>query len=161
MTLRGRWRTDAGGALVELALVLPVLILVFVGTVDFGRVFYASQSLTNAARAGAQYGAASASRSGDFAGMESTAEAATNLSGVTAAASRLCQCATNAGVFSATSPAANTCHQPAAVSCPGGGHLVVTVTVVTTKTFTTVMSGGLPGFMQSMTLTRSATQRAQ
>jgi hypothetical protein len=47
------------------------------------------------------------------------------------------------------------------VSCPGGGHLVVTVTVVTTKTFTTLMAGGLPGFMQSMTLTRSATQRAQ
>ena len=159
--MRGRWQADAGGALVELALVLPVLVLVFVGTVDFGRVFYTSQSLTNAARAGAQYGAASPATSGDTAGMEATAEAATNLSGVTADADRLCQCATNTGVFSATSPAANTCHLPAAVSCPGGGHLVVTVTVTTTKTFRTIMAGGLPGFMQAMTLTRSATQRAQ
>ena len=161
MTVRARWRTDAGGALVELALVLPVLILVFVGTVDFGRVFYASQSLTNAARAGAQYGAASPAQSGDFAGMEATAVAATNTTGITAAASRLCQCASDTGVFSATTPVANTCTAPAAVSCPGGGHLVITVTVTTTKTFTTIMAGGLPGFMQSMTLTRSATQRAQ
>ena len=161
MTVRARWRTDAGGALVELALVLPVLILVFVGTVDFGRVFYASQSLTNAARAGAQYGAASPALSGDFAGMEARAVAATNTPGVTAAATRLCQCASNAGVFSPTAPAANTCTGVVTTSCPGGGHLVVTVTVSTTRTFTTVMAGGLPSFMQSMTLTRSATQRAQ
>ena len=155
-----RRRTDAGGALVELALVLPVLILVFVGTVDFGRVFYASQSLNNAARAGAQYGAASPARSGDFAGMEATAVAATNTPGVSASATRLCQCATDAGAFYPTAPSANTCNAPVATSCPGG-HLVVTVTVTTTKTFTTVMAGGLPGFMQSMTITRTATQRAQ
>ena len=155
-----RRQADTGGALVELALVMPVLVLIFVGTVDFGRVFYTSQSLNNAARAGAQYGASSPARSGDFAGMEATAVAATNLSGVTAAASRLCQCATDTGVFSPTAPA-NTCNAPVATSCPGGGHLVVTVTVVTNRTFTTVMAGGLPGFMQSMTITRSATQRAQ
>lgn len=159
MSVTARWRAEAGGALVELALVLPVLILVFVGTVDFGRVFYTSQSLTNAARAGAQYGSATPARSGDFAGMEATAVAATNTPGVTAQATRLCQCATDAGVFYPTGPP-NTCIGVVTVSCPGG-HLVVTVTVTTTRTFTTVMAGGLPSFMQSMTITRSATQRAQ
>jgi hypothetical protein len=93
--------------------------------------------------------------------MEATAMGATNMSGVTAIASRLCQCASDAGVFSATLPAANDCTTPIATSCPGGGHRVVTVTVQATRTFTTVMAGGLPGFMQSMTLTRSATMRAQ
>ena len=92
--------------------------------------------------------------------MEAAAVAATNMSGVTAAASRLCQCATDAGVFYPTAPAANLCTGVVTVSCPGG-HLVVTVTVNTTRTFTTVMAGSLPGFMQSMTITRSVTQRAQ
>lgn len=151
---------DEGGALVELALVLPVLVLVFVGTIDFGRIFYTSQALTDAARAGAQYGAFTPGRSGDFTGMENTATAATSTSGITAVASRSCQCATDLGAFSATTPAANDCTSPESVSCPGA-HLVVTVTVVTSKTFTTIMSGGLPGFMNSVNLSRTATLRAQ
>ncbi len=156
---RGR-RSDAGGALVELALVMPVIILIFVGTIDFGRVFYTSQALTDAARAGAQYGAKSPASSGDTAGMESTATTATNTTGIVAVATRLCQCANDSGAFSATSPSANNCSSPSATSCPSG-HLVVTVTVTTSKTFNTLMAGGLPGFMQSINLSRSATLRAQ
>ena len=146
--------------MVELALVMPVLILVFVGTIDFGRVFYLTQALTDAARAGAQYGSRTPGLSGDLAGMQATAAAATNTTGITAVASRTCQCATDAGAFSATVTAANDCLSPESVSCPGG-HLVVTVTVTASKTFTTIMAGGLPSFMQSMNLSRSATMRAQ
>ena len=153
-------RTDAGGALVELALVMPVLVVIFVGTIDFGRVFYTSQALTDAARAGVQYGAKSPASSGDFTGMQTTAENATNTTGITAVATRQCQCATDSGTFSATSPTPNDCTSPPATSCPGA-HLMVTVTVTTTKTFTTLMAGGLPGFMQSMSLSRTATMRAQ
>lgn len=160
MTAKRPPQTDAGGALVELALVLPVLILVFVGTIDFGRVFYTSQALTDAARAGAQYGSRSPAASADFTGMQTTAQSATSTSGITAVATRSCQCATDTGTFSPTSPTANDCLSPESVSCPGA-HLMVTVTVTTSKTFTTIMAGGLPGFMQSMPLTRSATMRAQ
>lgn len=159
MTSRRARRTDAGGALVELALVMPVLVLVFVGTIDFGRVFNTSQALTDAARAGAQYGASSPARSGDFATMEATAVAATSTTGITASASRLCQCANDTGTFTPTTTP-NDCVSPVATSCPAG-HLVVTVTVTTSKTFTTLMSGGLPTFMRSLDLTRSATMRAQ
>jgi Flp pilus assembly protein TadG len=42
-------------AVVELALMLPLLIFLFVITVDFARVFYFSVTLTNCARAGAMY----------------------------------------------------------------------------------------------------------
>lgn len=158
--MQARRNSTAGGALVELALVLPVLVLVFVGTIDFGRVFYASQSLINAARAGVQYGAHTPARTADLTGMEDTAEAATNMPGITATASRLCQCASDTGTFSATSPSANDCNTPEATSCPSG-HRVITVTVTTTKTFNTLMAGGLPGFLQSINLTRTATMRAQ
>jgi len=42
-------------AVVELAVLLPLLILLFLVAVDFGRVFYFSLTLTNCARAGALY----------------------------------------------------------------------------------------------------------
>jgi len=48
---------DLGQSLVELALILPVLMLILMGIVDFGRAFNARIIITNAAREGARYGA--------------------------------------------------------------------------------------------------------
>ena len=42
-------------ALVEYALVLPLLLLLVLGAMDFGRMFYTKMILTNAAREGANY----------------------------------------------------------------------------------------------------------
>jgi len=44
-----------GAAVVELAVLLPLLAFLFVIAVDFARVFYYSVTLTNSARAGAMY----------------------------------------------------------------------------------------------------------
>jgi Flp pilus assembly protein TadG len=156
MASRAHRHSDAGAALVELAVSLPVLLLIFVITIDFARVFYLSIALTNAARAGAQYGAYTPARSSDFAGMQTMATNSIAVDGVSAVASRVCQCATDAGTFSATSPA-NDCTNPPATSCPGG-HRVMTVTVTTSKTFTTIMSE-FPGVPNSVPLTRAATLR--
>lgn len=49
--------TDAGQALVEFALVLPVMLLMLFALVDFGRGFYSWLIVTNAAREGARVGA--------------------------------------------------------------------------------------------------------
>jgi Flp pilus assembly protein TadG len=49
---------EHGQSLVELALVLPVLLLLLLGLVDFGRVYYATVSLYDAAEEGAIYAAA-------------------------------------------------------------------------------------------------------
>ncbi|HEX5069278.1 MAG TPA: TadE/TadG family type IV pilus assembly protein [Vicinamibacterales bacterium] len=152
----GRFRSETGGALVELAVALPVLLVVFAGTTDLARVFYTAMALTDAARAGAQYGAFNAAQSSDTATMQTTATSATGVSGITAVATRLCQCATDAGVFSATATA-NDCTSPDATACPGK-HRVITVTVTTSKTFTTVM-GGFPAIPSSISLTRTATMR--
>ena len=54
-TVRRRAGGESGQALVELALVLPVMILIAMGIVDFGRVFYTYEALVNAAREGARY----------------------------------------------------------------------------------------------------------
>jgi hypothetical protein len=47
----------SGQALVELALILPVLMLLFLGAIDFGRVMQARVTSESSAKAGAQWGA--------------------------------------------------------------------------------------------------------
>jgi Flp pilus assembly protein TadG len=50
-------RADEGAAAVELALVLPVLLLLVFGLIDFGRVMQQQIQLTEAVREGARVGA--------------------------------------------------------------------------------------------------------
>lgn len=45
-----------GQALVELALILPILILILMGTMEFGRIFHSYLVITNASREGARAG---------------------------------------------------------------------------------------------------------
>jgi Flp pilus assembly protein TadG len=47
-------RSDRGAAAVEFALVLPVLLLVIFGIIDFGRMLYTKITLTQAAQAAAR-----------------------------------------------------------------------------------------------------------
>ena len=49
--------SDSGAALVEMAVVMPLLLLMVLGVGDFGRVHYRAITLSHAARAGAAYGA--------------------------------------------------------------------------------------------------------
>lgn len=53
---RERLRSRRGNALVEFALVLPLLLLIFAGIVDFGFLFQRYEVLTNAVREGARIG---------------------------------------------------------------------------------------------------------
>lgn len=46
-----------GQSMVELALMLPMIVLLLAGTVDLGRVFFSYVRLTNAVKEGALYGA--------------------------------------------------------------------------------------------------------
>jgi Flp pilus assembly protein TadG len=52
--LPARVRSQTGAELVEFALVLPILLLVFGGIVDFGLLLQRQQVITNAAREGAR-----------------------------------------------------------------------------------------------------------
>jgi Flp pilus assembly protein TadG len=49
-----RWRGQRGQALIETALTLPLLLLVGIGIIEFGRAYQTWQVLTNAAREGAR-----------------------------------------------------------------------------------------------------------
>ena len=48
-------RREHGQALVEFALVLPILLMLLCGIIDFGWVYYNQMALSNAAREGARY----------------------------------------------------------------------------------------------------------
>ena len=51
---RRRFRSERGAALIEAAFALPLLLLVCVGIIEFGRLYQTWQVMTNAAREGAR-----------------------------------------------------------------------------------------------------------
>lgn len=87
-------KSQRGTALVEFALVTPLLCLLLCGSIDLGRIFYASIEVANAAHAGAAYGARTVSLANDTAGMKTAAlnDAPDYSSNITAVGSYTCQC---------------------------------------------------------------------
>src|SRR5687767_15558965 len=55
-----RWaRREHGSSTVELAIVFPILLLLFVGTAELGRLFYTYTTLAKSTKVGARYLSAS------------------------------------------------------------------------------------------------------
>lgn len=82
--LRGRIHDADGVAALEFGLILPLLIVILTGIIDYGHAYYVRLSMSNAAREGARLGA---TRDADDASPEAvaTAEAYLARSGITAA----------------------------------------------------------------------------
>ncbi len=70
---RAHTRSDRGQALVELALIAPVLIILMLGVMDYGRVYFAYISVTNGARIGADYAANGPTQATDTAAIKAAA----------------------------------------------------------------------------------------
>jgi Flp pilus assembly protein TadG len=147
---------ETGAAFVELVVTLPVLVALLIGTADFARVFYTSIELTNAARAGAQFGAANLGNSGNFAMMASVAISSVNIPGVTVPTTptRVCQCALADGSFPDTVDCG--ANPPTSV-CPSPKFRVMTVTVTARATYS--MVGRYPGVPSTLTIYRASTMR--
>src|ERR1700722_3248322 len=64
---------ERGQALVETALVFPILILLLLGAAELARVAYASIEAANAARAGVAYGSQNLGTSADTTGIQNAA----------------------------------------------------------------------------------------
>jgi Flp pilus assembly protein TadG len=143
---RRRHCGSRGQSLVEFAIVAPVLILFLLAVTDFGRVFFVSIALNNAARAGTQYGIQSPANAADVSGMQQAAQTdASNISGVAATASEFCEC-----------PDGST---PACDSSPSCSDLRVYVEVDTTGSFQTLLN--YPGIPSSISLTGKSVMRAE
>ncbi len=138
---------EAGQALVELALTMPLLILLLIGAAELARVAYAAIEVSNAARAGAQYGAQSSTFSGDTGGIQNAAAAdAGNLTGLNTSSSLSYTCSD--GTTPTSSP----------LACTSNTATVEGVlTVVTQATFDPLIH--LPGLSRTFTLTGRAQQK--
>lgn len=153
----GRSRTvgEAGVALLEFALIVPLLMLLLVGLIETGRFAYYSILVGNAARAGVQFGAQTTSTALDNAGMQL---AATNdgqsVSGLVAVASHSCQC-WNGTIATPDPGTAASCNSPV---CPAGYHHLIYVQVNTTGTLQPLFH--YPGLPQHFNVSAHALMRA-
>jgi Flp pilus assembly protein TadG len=133
--------------LLELALVTPLLLVMFLGVADFGRVLYTAIVLSQAARAGASYGAQTNGTTGDTAGIRDAAlSEATELGAIGVTSARICECPGGAVVA---------CN----ATCAGYGVPRVAVQVTTTWTFETLTV--FPGVPDTVNLSRTARVRVQ
>lgn len=57
-----KYRNEKGQSLVEFALILPILLIIVFGIIDFGWLFYNQSSLNNCAREGARFAVVNASQ---------------------------------------------------------------------------------------------------
>ncbi len=120
-----RVAADRGGnVIIEFAVAIPVLTMLLLGLLDLGRFSLQKSAMLQGAREGAQYGSFN---SGDSGGINSAAQNATGLSGVTATNNVFCECTSGVSVSCAS-------------TCTGSAVLKKYVTVNTTKSFSSVMS---------------------
>ena len=109
-------RRQDGQSLVELALVVPLFILLLIGTTEFARLAWATVITSSAARAGAQYGAQNVITASDTTGIQSAASGdSTNLSGIATTSSHSCYCSTAVSTQITCSTALTTCPAPATI----------------------------------------------
>jgi Flp pilus assembly protein TadG len=82
-----------GTALLEFALMLPVILMLLAGVLDYSLLMRTAISVADAARVGAQYGSLSAANASNTSGMQNAAlNAAPDVRGLTATAVKVCKC---------------------------------------------------------------------
>lgn len=141
---------EDGQSLVETAFLIPLLLLVLMGAVEFGRVAYEAIEVTNAAKAAVQYGAQNRTTAIDATGMQTAATSdAPNVSGLSTSVSTACTCSNTQYVPTSCSDN-TTCSSHSAVT-------EVTLTVTTSASFTPMIH--CPGLPNSITLHGQAVQR--
>ncbi len=140
---------EAGAAAVELAVALPVLLLLLIGVAEFGRIHFATIAVANAARAGAQYGAQSTVTSADIAGMNQAAlNEAANIGSITTKAGSFCVCDNGSAPTGGCSG-----------TCAGYGLAPIFVTDTVTLNFPFIIK--YPGVRSAITLQSVAVFRVQ
>jgi hypothetical protein len=127
----------AGNMIIEFALALPLLFLLVVGLLDLSRFALQKSAMLQGARAGVQYATVAYSESTN---INTTAQTATGLSGVTATNTVFCECVSGTTVL-------------CTVTCSTGQTLKRYVRVTTTKSFSSVLTAATSNLGQSLTWT--------
>lgn len=144
-------RNQRGSALVELALILPLILLLFMGIIDLGRAFFYSNTVARAAEAGALYGAQNPT---DTTGMIDASDqamsaafaTAQDVSGVNSSAVYGCECSDGTGQSASCT---------VTPSCTA--NQVYYVTVTSNATYKTLVPW--PGIPSSISMSSTVTMR--
>lgn len=142
---------ERGASLVELALLLPVFLVLLFAAIDFGRAFYLANEIAGAARAGAIYGSRNPT---DTIGMQTVAlDDASDVPNVSAGTpTYVCECADGSNLISGS--ACST----APPTCSGGLNWVYKVNVTVTGTYAPLLPW--PGIPSLMDFSSSASMRS-
>lgn len=126
-------RDRKGGAMLEFAVTLPVVLVLSFGAADFGRLYLETSVIANASGAGAVYAARSTREAADLSGAESAVLTNVNgLASVDADVEKLCDCPTSPGSWISCS-----------ATCAGYGSPRIYIRSKATKSFDTL--GKYPG----------------
>ena len=156
---------DARGThLIEFAALLPLLLLILLGSLEMGRIFFIRIAVSNAARAGVQYGSRSDVTAHNFEGMQSAAEAdfggmfglslGFKLQGGPQTPCSYYSCWDGSAEHNQTGC---TRSSPSPPTCSGGNTLVQFVRVDTSVDFETLFN--YPGIPPSFKMTAHAVRR--
>jgi len=144
---RSPHRSRAGQATTEIALLSPIMILMLLGTMDFGRLFYDAIGIAGAVRSGLQYATLTTANATDTTGIVNAAtQDVSNTTGVTVTTTSYCQCSDGTSIN-------------CALTCAGGITAERYVRVKATKTFQTLVA--YPGIPNSVNLSQQAVMRVQ
>jgi Flp pilus assembly protein TadG len=144
---RSSWRKDSGQTLIEVALLLPLLLLLLVGTIEIGRFAYYAILVANSARAGAQYGSQSLVTSADTAGITTAAKNdGQSIAALGVTVHQECGCVGSS--ISTTCPA---------TACTYPNHALVYVQVHVSGTFNSIFH--YPGLPTSLALSSTDVMR--
>jgi len=148
-------RSESGQSLIEVALLLPFLVLMMLGVIELGRYAYIGILVGNAARAGAAYGIESLPQSVDAVNISLAAQndfQNNGQSGLTVTSSVSCGCDSGGSVTSSA------CTGAGSGSC-ASGHWVVIVSVTASGTFNSLFN--YPGISSSITISRTSSMRVR
>ena len=138
-------QSECGSSLVEMAVILPVLLLILFGAVDFGRAYYLTIELAGASRAGAIYGSQYPT---DTSGVTNAAKLnAPDVPGIGSSSSWGCECSDGTGKVTSCSTTP---------SC--SANVVYYVTVKATASYSPLFPW--PGVPSPIALSDSSTMRS-
>ena len=152
----GGLRSQSGQSLIELAFLLPVLLLLMLGVIELGRYAYLGILVGNAARAGAAYGAQTSFTAVDTTGIQAAAQQDARSNGLSVtlqSATPVCQCDSNGSISAISGGCASTSNP----ICPVG-HEVVSLQVTVQGTFNSMFNGAF-GVPKTTTMSRTAIMR--
>jgi Flp pilus assembly protein TadG len=137
---------ERGASLVELAVILPLFLLLLAGAMDFGRAYFLAVEIAGAARAGAEYGAQNPS---DTAGITKAVQVdAPDVAGLSVGTPTYgCECS-DGTLFSGSCTAKPSCTY----------NVVYRVTVTVSATYKPIFPW--PKIPSSMALSSTATMRS-